>query len=529
MLKRFLNYSALLIVLSSVLIAEPLVPYRAWQFHELDYEYVSLAMKLAPQYNINTVIFSHGMIWETSQLYDGTDRGQQLKQLATEAHYLGMRVWIWTHEFDNVPDKYLDNDIVQMDRVGFWDWLAERYQKVFTDYAEFDGIILTFHETQYRIFRDSEVNSKLSEPDRFAKMIRTMYSVCKKYNKDFVVRTFLYELQELELLKQGLLNSDPGVIVQSKCVPHDWDPYYPQNPVIGAFPNNKQIVEFDCSSEFTGRNRIPYTSPEYFEYRWRYNLKQTNIIGYNARVDHAGYDAIYTPNEINLYTLYRLTEDKNITANDIWKEWTEKRYGRQAAPAIEKALFPTFHVVNKAFFLLKFWITNHSVLPDFNYADGHISSRTIAKWIPNKPIYKELEMQLNQPDPQILETILAEKDSAIALANEALLHLQEAKPYLTAGQYDDLYWRLDILNRAALIWKLHAEAFFGYKVLAEGHDVPGLAERTKRAINGLYRQADVSDKNSFIGDLPPGSAKEIRQVADELKEKMMKLKVAAGN
>ena len=45
-------------------------------------------------------------------------------------------------------------------------------------------------------------------------------------------------------------------------------------------------------------------------------------------------------------------------------------------------------MVNKAYFPLKFWITNHSKLPSFGYADGHISSRTLAKWIPEEPAYK---------------------------------------------------------------------------------------------------------------------------------------------
>jgi len=334
----------LLIILTTVVSSQskPLVPYRAWQFHKLDIQYVLRSMELAPQYNINTVVFSHGMIGTTSQLYDGTERGEQLQMLARKAHELGLRVWIWVHELDNVPEKFLEKNIVQMDRSGFWDWLEKRYEQVFTDYPEFDGLILTFHETEYRIFRDSQVQSKLSKPDRFAKMINTIYKVCKKYQKDFIVRTFLYEPIELEWVKEGLLKSDPGVMVQSKCVPHDWDPYYPHNPLIGAFPQNKQIVEFDCSSEFTGKNRIPYTSPEYFEYRWRFDLKQPGVVGYNARVDHGGYDAIHTPNEINLYTLYRLTEDPDITANDIWKEWTEKRYGRGATLAIENALKPTF-------------------------------------------------------------------------------------------------------------------------------------------------------------------------------------------
>lgn len=510
---------------------KPLVTYRAWQFHEMDVEYVSDMMKLAPQYNINTIIFSHGMIWNTLDLYEGMDRhldtayngkerGPKLQELAQEAHKIGLRVWIWTHELADVPDKYFENNLVQLDKSGFWNWLANRYEKVFSDFPEFDGILLTFRETQYPVFNDNRIKSKLSKPDRFAKMINTIDKICAKYHKDFIVRGFFAEPIRLEWFKQGLQKTGRRVMVQSKCVPHDWQPYYPHNFLIGEFPDHGQIIEFDCSSEFTGKNRIPYTSPEYFEYRWKYALQQPGIIGYNARVDHGGYDAINTPNEINLYTLYRLTEDSSITANSIWKEWTNLRYGRHAALDIEKTLKPTFHAVNKSFFPLKFWITQHSILPHFKYADDHISSRSLAKWILDAPKYKEIERRLNHPDPEILEMILAEKDTAIALAEDALQHLQNAKPFLTEGQFDDLYWRLELLHRTAIIWKLHAEAFFGYKVLAEGHKVPGLYKRVQRAIDALYLQAKVSEKNPMIGDLPPASAQEIREIADEIKSKL---------
>jgi len=243
------------------------------------------------------------------------------------------------------------------------------------------------------------------------------------------------------------------------------------------------------------------------------------VVGYNARLDHGGYDALYTPNEINIYTLYRLTEDAGITASDIWLEWTTARYGRDAAQYVEKALRPCFDVVNKSFFSLEFWITNHSALPSFNYADGPLSSRTIAKWKPHDRRYRDLEDKLNHPDPALLETILAEKDEAIAMADQALSSLSEAKPFLKPDDYDDLYRRLDLLRRTATIWKLHAEAFYGYKVLAEGHQVPGLCERVKRAIDGLELQATTSEK-AGIENTPPASALEIRKVADELRSKL---------
>jgi hypothetical protein len=498
--------------------AAPLVPYRAWQFHKLDVPYVSASLKLARGYDVNTIVFSHDMIGYASQLFDGTDRGEKLRQLAREAHAQNLQVWIWVREFEHVPAQFVEGKVVQIDRAGFWEWLAGRYEELFAKYPEFDGLMMTFHETQYKVFDARQVASKLSMPDRFAKMINTVDAVAAKHGKDFIVRSFLYEPQEMEWFREGYAKTAAHAMVQTKCEPHDWDPYYPNDPMIGAFPDRKQIVEFDGSSEFTGKNRVPYTQPEYFERRWRYDLSKKGVVGYNLRIDHAGYDSLHTPNEINIYAMYRFTEDAAARGSDIWPEWTRKHYP-EAAAEIEQALRPTFDIVNQAFFALEFWVTDHSKLPTLKYADGHLRSRTMAKWYPEQPKYKELEERLIAPDPKLLEEILAEKDRAVAMAQRSLVALEKARPRLSAAQYDDLYWRLALLERTAVVWKLHSEAMFGYQVLTK-HPVAGLRERIARALGALEEQAKVSESDPRIGDAPPASAKEIRAFVAEMQRNL---------
>ena len=397
MLNRLTPVS-LALAAGTLLQAAPLVPYRAWQFHKLDMPYVSASLKLARQYDVNTVVFSHDMIGFASQLFDGSDRGEKLRQLARQAHVQNLRVWIWVREFEHVPDQFMENKVVQLDRPGFWEWLTGRYEELFAKYPEFDGLMLTFHETQYKVFDPKQVSSKLSMPDRFARLINTIDAVAVRHGKEFIVRSFLYEPQEMEWFREGYNKTGTHVMIQTKCEPHDWDPFYPNDPLIGAFPNRRQIVEFDGSSEFTGKNRIPYTQPEYFERRWRYDLTKPGVAGYNLRIDHAGYDSLHTPNEINIYAMHRFTEDPAVRGEDIWREWTHKHYPK-AAQEIERALRPTFDIVNQSFFALEFWITCHSRVPDFDYADDHIRSRTMAKWYPDQPKYAQLEERLAAPDP----------------------------------------------------------------------------------------------------------------------------------
>ena len=499
-----------------LLTAQPSAPIRAWQFHTLNIPYVKSALTVAPNYEVNTVVFSHEMIGYASQLFDGGDRGRQLTELAAAAHAAKLMVWIWVREFEGVPDQFLLGGNLEIDWPGFWDWLRARYERIFDTYPGFDGVVLTFEESPYRVMDETKVQSSLSMAERFAKVINVIDEVCRRYQKDLIVRSFLYEPEEMRWFQEGYARTNPHVMIQTKCEPHDWDPFYPDDPMIGAFPKRRQIIEFDGSSEYTGKNRIPYTQPEYFERRWRHDLSQPGVVGYNIRVDHGGYDALHTPNEINIYAMYRFTQDSRVTAADVWKEWTEMRYGSAAAREVEQALQPTFEIVNQSFFALKFWVTNHSRLPDVRYANEHLHSRTLAKWYPSEPQYKVTEERLLNPDPELLEQILAEKDAAIAEAHRALLHLENARPHLTAAQYEDLYWRLSLEERTAVIWKLHAEAFFGYKVLAAGHRVPGMASRVQRALEALRKEAGVGEADPRIGADPPASAPEIREFVNDL-------------
>jgi len=297
--------------------AADLAPYRAWQFHELNVPYVSSTMKRAHSYGINTVVFSHEMIAYASQLFDGSNRAEQLRELARDGHAQPLKVWIWVHELQDVPPEYLDNGDVQLDRSGLWEWLTKRYERVFGEYPEFDGLMLTFDETQYKIFDGKQVHSSLSMPDRFARLINTINAVCERHGKDFIVRSFFYEPAEMDWFREGYAKTSRRVMIQSKCGPHDWDPFYPNNPLIGLFPGRKQIIEFDGSAEFFGKNRVPYTQPEYFERRWRYDLSRSGVVGYNLRVDHGGYDALRTPNEINIYAMYRFTQDPKVSSEQI--------------------------------------------------------------------------------------------------------------------------------------------------------------------------------------------------------------------
>ncbi len=83
------------------------------------------------------------------------------------------------------------------------EWLASRYSRMFAAYPCFDGVVLTFEESPYRVVDEAKVQSTLSVPDRFAKIINVIDEVCRRKDKDLIVRSFLYEPEQTLWLKKA--------------------------------------------------------------------------------------------------------------------------------------------------------------------------------------------------------------------------------------------------------------------------------------------------------------------------------------
>ena len=510
-----------IILLSTQLFSESQLKIRAWQLHEYDIEYCQQAIDLAQEYDVTHIVFSHNLVWYTEEMLEAGRRGRHINTLAARAHKRGMKAWIWTHEVHGVPDKFLKDGKVTLDNPDFWEWEKEKYRTLFQRFENIDGMILTFHETTFKIYHDDDAVSTLPEHERVTKLINTINEACEEFGKDLIVRTFAYEPAELDWIKKGLEKVDKRVMVESKVVPHEWDPYYPHNPLIGAFPERKQIIEFHSAAEIGGYNMTPYPHPEYFKMRLKYDLEH-GAYGYITRIDVGTYyNALGTPNELNLYTLYRLADNPDTDTEAIWKDWAVERYGEAAAPYAIAALKRAFDISNKTYYTLEFWITDHTKFPSYHYADGHISSRTVAKWIPTEK-YKKLENDLNNPYPELLEEILAEKDEAIALCRESLIDLEKGKPFFHPDDYNDLHWRFMLDLNATIIWKYFNEAFFGYKIL-ENHYSKPLHNRVVRAVNYLERWAAINE-TEFGEDIVPGNPDRIRSFVKEMREKLSALK-----
>jgi alpha-glucuronidase len=306
-----------------------------------------------------------------------------------------------------------------------------------------------------------------------------MAEVCKSLGKTFFVRTFSYKPDELEYICGGLKECKSDIIVMSKCQPHDWQPYYPHNPAIGNIGNHPQIVEFDLGYEFLGISRVPYIDLNYLKNRLDYGISK-GIVGGIIRIERYKWWAWGTPNWANVDIFSKMLLDPSIDQQAMFRDWIASRYGEEAAPYVVSAFSRTFDIVNKSYFALGFWYTDHSFLQDYRITRDSLWLWSSGKWDKRK---KLLEACLLTPTPLILSRVREEKNQAVRMADMSLADIDKAKPYLSPADYAELRHYMVREKAMAEVWRAHAITFFTTRMAEQKKD----ADMKKQALESAQQ------------------------------------------
>ncbi|MFQ3549424.1 MAG: hypothetical protein SNJ70_06700 [Armatimonadota bacterium] len=450
---------AVSIVFSTALEAKPM-KYRVWQLQDYNMDHIKRMIDMAAEQHVNRIQISHHIVMSAEQILDNPKRVEDFNQICKWAHEKNIKVDFWTHELDGVPDDLMVDGKVNLDDDRIWDFVREKYKKVFELCPELDGVVLTMHETGFKIFDDSQVSSSEPANVRITKLIDHMGEVMQELGKDYFVRTFVYEPWQLEYMEKGIKDAESNFVVMSKEVPHDWQPFYPNNPVIGNVGDREQIVEWDLGHEFTGLSTIPYINIDYFKKRFDYGIEK-GTVGLVFRIERHKWRAVDTPNQMLIDLFTKLMLVPTLDPHKQYMYMLEDRYGKEAAPYLYSAFLRTGDIIKKGMYVLGYWITDHSILPSYNYASATLVRRSTAKWDPST---KEIGDELLNPTIQTIIKIQNEKDEAIAAAEMSIADVKAAREYLSKEDHDYL---LEIFERSkamAVVWKSFMEVFFGMSV-----------------------------------------------------------------
>lgn len=513
------------------------LPHRSWQFQDANWTHLERSIPMAKAQGMNRIQLSHNILMDAEQLWAdpaSSDRLELVRKALALAHAHGLKVDMWTHELSGVPEEYQEKGRVRLSQ-ALWQWLDGKYEQLFTLLPDLDGLVLTFAETDHAIYRDERVISELEPTARFVQMINVLARVCARHHSELIVRTFTYEPQELAWLKQALATvardvapQHGNILVMTKCVPHDWTPFYPYNPALGDVGGLPQVVEIDLGQEFTGISRLLHCEVEFVRLVLDHARKR-GCIGAVARVERYGYHALGTPNEVNIHAFGRLLHDPTLTTDVLWREWTQARYGPVAAPYVTRALERTFDITNMTLFPLGEWVADHSEIPFWGYVLPRIVSRGTAKWAAY-PRFEWTRERFLRPSPDLLLAIDHEKDLARALCRRSLADIERARPHLNPEDYHELVEYLRFGEACIEVFRHHNLALFGAVcVLGQGEPDsvrligPGEADALRRTVlehvAALRGWADRLERQ-YGGDVVPCRPDRIRRFADETERKL---------
>lgn len=459
-------------------------PLRVWQLQDYSIDHIRRMISLASQAGVNRIQLSHKIVMKAEDILHSAKLAADINSICELARTRNIAIDIWTHELTGVPDELLADGKANLDSPRLWEFVRAKYNKLFYLCPAISGLVLTMHETSIKIFQDSSVKTSMTPEKRVTRLVDEMAGVCRSFGKDLFVRTFSYEPHELTRILDGLKACKSDFVVMTKCVPHDWQPYYPYNPAIGNVGGKRQVVEFDLGHEFTGLSRIPYIMIDYFKRHWDYDLGK-GAFGAVLRIERYGWRSVDTPNQAVVDVCTKLLGDSSADPHELYRQWLSKRYGDKAVEPLFSALMRTQKIVDLGYFVLGYWVTNHSLLPSYEYATKSLSGRTSAKWDPST---KPIEQELLDPTWDTVRKIGEEKDQALALVEQSLVDIETAKPYVKPTDYQELRDYFERARSMVIVWKAAMECIFGITICRKS-EAESNRSRLRAAADRLEQEA----------------------------------------
>ena len=465
-----------------------------WQFHEYDVPKVEEAIQRAPDYGVNFVIFSHELFRSVEGFLASDEElnlehpPAYLKELYTPSRHFrliphwqkdinhlgemanerGIDWYLWIHEFDDLPKRFItENYLVNMDHPDLFPYLDSRYQKLIDAAPETAGFVLTFHESNRKPFRRTEVKSELDIPSRLERITRVIYEVAKRNGKTLILRNFFYEPREMEFSAEALRRLPDDIIVMSKTTVHEFHPFYPPDPMHGAVGEKKQIIEIDLGVEKVWSSHGAYAQTEYIQ-RYVRRAREKSLAGMVGRCRFKWDNHFENSHEINLYAFARFMKDPNLSVQTVLEDWASLRYPAEVVPDIASAFSRTQFINFRGRWPLENWLTKSigDQWGDYRYYYGHLLQRSRFKWTGN-PADQELENRLYHPDRQIYEQLVEEKEEVIRQVEASIADIKRASRHLTPSQFAPLREDFAFLLDAARLQREWIRAYFAMRLYME--------------------------------------------------------------
>jgi hypothetical protein len=226
-----------------------------------------------------------------------------------------------------------------------------------------------------------------------------------------------------------------GLLVAVKHTQTDYWQYNDFNPCIGR-GGLDQLIEFQCAREYEGKGAYPNFPGE----RFAADLKRSRELGAKGVWSWnfgGGWGGPFLKNDLwvrlNIFALSRLAHDPKLTADVAALEWAEQQFGKEAAPAVVRAVRPSHECVRKALYVAPYGRLHSGWLPSRNLTRDDIIRGE--KGSHNEGsinlIYAEIKTNLAEA--------LTEKLAAVQLAQQMRKEFEGAEAAIVAARGRQVY------------------------------------------------------------------------------------------
>jgi len=481
-----------------------------WQFHDYNMPKLEEAVNRAPDYGVNFFIFSHeffrsveGFLASTDDV-NPTNPPAWVKQLHTGEYFhiiphwqtdlkhigdlataKGIPYYLWVHEFDDVPKQFLKERAtpgiidpgfttepkrtlrVDMDNPELYKYLDQRYERLLAAVPDCAGFVLTLHESDFKLFNDGDVISTNDVPTRIQKVTMVIYNVLKRHHKQLILRNFFYEPWEMDDFKKALDGLPDDIIVMSKDTTHEFDPFYPFDPLHGETGKKRQIMEIDLGVEKALSSQGAYAQTDYIR-RDVLRAQDKGLVGAVGRARLTWDEPFEDMHEVNLYAFARFMQNPGLSVDTVLDDWAAKRYPAEAVPYIVSALKRTEFINDAGRWPLGEWLTKGigEDWDNYPYYFSRVVIRSRYKWT-HDPADQKLDDEMLHPDEATFEKLVAEKDEVIAQVRASQADLRQAARYLTPEQLAPLEEDFRFLLDATQLEREWIRAYFAQRMFMD--------------------------------------------------------------
>ena len=285
------------------------------------------------------------------------ERQATFHRFGEKCRALGLRFGLWDHEImgpkgllDLLPELRASDGLIDLEKPLLYDLIREKCGEFLDLFPWVNEIVLTLTETEHVVAQ--RPFSKTPPSERIRRVLQAVADATEPRGRTLVIRPFS-AIRAEELFVRDAVGSLKAtrVAMMYKTEPFDWNPFLPNEELIGSVPRYEVRAETDGGAEYYGQADFPCCYARFIAWRLEAALaKGATVVA--LRVDRgSGHNALGHPlNEVNVIAPTRVLLGCEKTVDAAWQAWLRERHGG-GDPALAGLLEQTFEVIKKAFYV----------------------------------------------------------------------------------------------------------------------------------------------------------------------------------